>query len=228
MMSFLETTANGAIVVKLQDVEGQDILSPRCFQETVNRERGGCHVCFPQFGPDVFSQLPQHGFGRDVEWKVIRYTDTHQHYRLQGQDQYEDVFAEIIYSINAKSCTMALRVDNKSNHAIRCAPGFHPYYLVKGGVCTLNGRQLSVLQGETVFIEGEKQVLETDTHRIWMKSNTLTTWAVWSDMVDQYICIEPTLRGNAFLSKKAHKDEIIEPSQQREYQLSIEWHAKRS
>jgi D-hexose-6-phosphate mutarotase len=221
----------GAWLTNLSDESG-DVLFPKRLLKNADgeiKQRGGCHVCLPNFGPGGDSGLPQHGFGRDMVWEISDKTESSVLFELpRGRDGYEALSAELSYQLGERGLVMTLDLKNKDDKAkLRVAPAFYPYFAVLGdGKVKINGDvQLLDELHETVFTSGESQSLETPSRMLTLTSEQLPTWAHWTDQLGAYICVEPTAGGYAFL-KGAANDEILQPGEMKAYALKIEWHEK--
>lgn len=223
----MQSTSQGAIITSVSDDRGDDILFPRQYIATLNKERGGSHVCFPQFGPDGSGKLAQHGFGRDSLWSQIVATDIQQQYRLECDGEYQGTTAVLTYTRENNAMTMELSVHNDGQSAIRCSPGLHPYFATHNASVLLNGQDVERDCSVMREIFGDTHTLETSKHRITLSSDTLHTWAVWSDSTGRYLCVEPTLAGNAFLSHGDEGVDIIRPGGQKQYRVTITWEYKK-
>lgn len=220
----------GAWLTNLSDEKG-DVLFPKRVLKTTTgetKQRGGCHVCLPNFGPGGDSGLPQHGFGREMAWEVSDKTESSVLLELpQGNDSYKMLSAELSYQLGERSLIITLDVKNEGEEAFRVAPAFHPYFAVLGkGQVKVNGEvQLLDELNETVFITGNNQLLETPTRTFSLESTHLSTWARWTDLLGAYICVEPTADGYAFL-KTATNAEMLHPEMMKSYAMKIEWGEK--
>ncbi len=111
------------------------------------KERG-THICLPVFGPH--EGLMQHGFGRDLTWKVHNpsHRPSHQQTTLRlhvtgeetelGARRYAGLVAQLQYEIQdspdmGPRVIMNLRVANNSEEPFVIAPGFHPYFALPEG-----------------------------------------------------------------------------------------------
>ncbi len=153
-----EINHQGALLEKLQDNNGRDLLFPN--QVVGNKVRGGIPLCVPVFGAGAkFYGLNQHGYGRDLEWQYKK----HQYpegklFVLENpnhQDDsipriYNDLVVDVIYSLQPASNNKILnggqanpgeiilnslmRLENLSEEEeIPVAPGYHPYFPVQEG-----------------------------------------------------------------------------------------------
>jgi galactose mutarotase-like enzyme len=218
----------GAWLTNLSDDNG-DILFPRRQLTAADgsaKTRGGCHICLPNFGPGGKSGLPQHGFGRVLPWRVIDHSDASATLLLQGgAPGYEGLQTTIQFVIKDSSLSMMLSVENNGSEPLRVAPAFHPYFsLTKGeGEVKVDERThvLAELAG-TEFEDGDGKTLVTPGRHIHVTSRQLPTWAIWTDMLGDYVCVEPTYGGYSFLNAPA-PGELLQPGASATYECTISW-----
>jgi len=204
--------SHGAYVTKLTDNAGKPIL----FERTMigDKRRGGAHVCLPYFGPDAAGVKPQHGYGRDVEWKV----------EVTGDDEISCSYMEtaddevglitglnttMTYSYNAAYNTFytVMTVSNTSsrNGPQPFSPGFHPYFAVDPSDVRLNGEPINLADFEPFkeFPNTPEMTVESQGRVVTVSSQDLQHMVVWTDLRGDYLCVEPTLMGNAFDSRSS-------------------------
>lgn len=221
-------TRHGAWLMSLADEHG-DIVFPKQWIEAGSgkRARGGSHVCLPNFGPGGGTGLAQHGFGRTATWNVTeRGVASVTMQLIGGVSDYGSLVSNLTYTLAEKSLSMKLTVTNNGNAPLRIAPGFHPYFALTTGEAqvTVDDElyELSALAG-TVFVEGSRKQLTTRLRRITLSAENLTTWAIWTDKAGQYVCVEPTFAGNAFLNMDTDEDETLRTGLSKTYKLTINW-----
>lgn len=219
--------AVGAYVTELYDVAGRPILFPRT--RLGEKLRGGSHVCYPYFGPDRAGLLPQHGFGRTVAWQVEVSADERTVMCRYDEAQHElfaGLSAQLRYHLNATGDELAteLTVTNHSDQPRAVMPGFHPYMAVDPADVRLNGKQIDVADFEPFrsFPDSAKMTLETAGRTVTVSSGDLTHMIVWTDAQDNYLCVEPTARGNGF-DASATPHDVLQPGGVVEYRFSIAW-----
>ena len=220
-----EIDAGGAYVRFLNDENGQPIFAPLTRLGPDQKKRGGCHVCLPYFGADV-SGRPQHGFARDLEWRIEEREDgSVSAFFDTDVPLWEGFRAQIEYTAGERQFAMELKVFNGSTEARRVSPGFHPYFALEGNDFELDGRRLKANEfGEAQFIEGSSHHFETSTHTLILHSDELQTWALWSDRLGDYFCIEPTFRGPSQEAGTEPLDgEQLLPGEERSYRFTIRW-----
>lgn len=227
--STLVVDDNGAWVTRLCDTKG-DILFPRESLQIAGRQtkfRGGCHVCVPQFGPARGElDLPQHGFGRDSLWLLQDKTDSTLVFHLAPtHEDYIDLQIILRYELQENALRSELSLHNDGAREMRVAPGFHPYFAI-GDAVTIG------LDDETVQVDayhematahGFEKKLEVKGRQIVVSSEELNVWALWSDRLGDYFCVEPTLGGNRFLIDNPDEDETLAPNAHASYTMTISW-----
>lgn len=190
------------------------------------KARGGMHVCLPNFGPGGDSGLAQHGFGRTMRWGVTRQTPHSVSLQLRGPSPYyAGLEATLDYALEASSLQAALTLHNASHIPLRAAPGFHPYFHLNDAdtAVSVNGSVYELLSlGEAVFIHTDRVKLGTTEHTIQVSQQGLSTWAIWTDSLSNYVCVEPTYAGFRFLGPPT-PDDGLEPDEQRSFSCTISW-----
>lgn len=218
----------GGCLTNLSDEEG-DILFPKRLLKTadgVQKQRGGCHVCLPNFGPGGDSGLDQHGFGRTETWKVGDRTESSILLTLKGvEGSYTDMKSVLTYQLGDNRIVMTLESTNNGTSAVRLAPAFHPYFALHDeNDVQIDGEteQLNDM-AEATFIGGASHVLETQMRRFTLESTGLLQWAKWTDRLGRYVCVEPTFGGFTFENPTPAEGELLGPGESRTYSLSITW-----
>lgn len=217
----------GGYVVSLQNAKGQ-VLFPRTIytnDDGTHKVRGGQHVCLPNFGPGGESGFLQHGYGRLTPWRpVFEEQDSVFLVIDTGPGAYKKVRTELHYSVTEHSIDMALLVFNYGSTVVRFAPGFHPYFaLGTDGRAKLNGKELELTTlKDTKFMDGTTQQLEIADQSLTLESSELQRWAVWTDSMGGYVCVEPTLAGYAFLEEPVD-NQLIRGGVTRIYSMTISW-----
>ena len=216
----------GAWVTNVSDEKG-DVLFPRRKLKAADgteKVRGGCHVCLPNFGPGGASGQPQHGFGRQQLWEVIDRTDSSALLELNDNDGYAGLYAVLAYQLGENKMVMTLELTNNSNRELRVAPAFHPYFALTEGEVKIDSetQELDELQ-DTKFIEGDHRELELPNRRISLSSSELPVWALWTDRLGNYVCVEPTRAGYSFLNETPDQRELLGAGETKTYVLTIAW-----
>lgn len=218
-------TTSGAYITSLADEHG-DVFYPLQQLTTSDGERktrGGCHVCLPNFGPGGASGLAQHGFGRTSQWQVVEHTSDRVELMLQGSDAYAGLESRLVYTVAEHQLAMQLTLVNVGDDELLVAPAFHPYFAYDG-VPVLDGQPLADLAplAETIFVDGLTRQLATGRRTITLQSEGLPRWAVWTDGLGPYLCVEPTHSGNSFADNPAHATALA-PGQTAQYGVRVGW-----
>ncbi len=222
---------DGAWVEELRS-DGQPILFPKTELTSESGERktrGGMHVCLPNFGPGGDSGLAQHGFGRTAEWDIVSQSDNSVLLRLQNPPldpvAYSGLEATLQYTLDMQQLVSTLRIKNTGREAQRSAPGFHPYFYIDEleTAVLVNNKlyELSELAG-TEFITTESITLKTSGRSLVITQENLSTWALWTDGLANYACVEPTYGGYRFLEPPTH-DEHLAPGAEKSFSCTISW-----
>lgn len=219
----------GAWVTNLSDDSG-DILFPKRQLKAPDgstKVRGGCHVCLPNFGPGGDSGLVQHGFGRARQWRVGGQSESRLVLTLAGgAEGYEALESTLIYELTATSFHMTLSVTNTGIAPLRVGPAFHPYFALADseGQVRIDGHShdLDDLAG-TLFEAGEQMQLTTQRRTISLLSTGLSTWALWTDRLGSYVCVEPTMGGYTFLEKELGMEEALGQDATKTCAATIKW-----
>lgn len=220
--------SHGAYLTELTDSAENPIL----FEQTMlgDKRRGGAHVCLPYFGPDASGVLPQHGFGRDVEWdvEILNGNEISCVYEEMEGDFSTGFRARILYSMSEteSSFTTALLIANslKRKGPFSISPGFHPYFAVDPSNARLNGKPISLADFEPFkeFPSTPEMTLQSAGRTITVSSNDLQHMIVWTDARGDYLCVEPTLGGNGFDSTRPG-DTILNIGDIANYGYTISW-----
>ncbi len=217
---------NGAWVSELRR-DDVPVFFPRTELKSENgdvKQRGGMHVCLPNFGPGGDSGLPQHGFGRTHEWRVVSKHGAHVELLLEnGSSHYMGLESRLVYEVSSGAFKAKLVVKNVDGLSLRLAPAFHPYFQLDEpeSAVMVNGTvyELSELAG-TEFIEADTVDFRSHEQRLSLSQQGLGTWAIWTDRLGDYVCVEPTFGGNRFLEPLQPGEELL-PGDVRTYQLTI-------
>lgn len=226
--AYATVNPNGAWIESLED-GNEAIFYPRTELRSESGERkarGGMHVCLPNFGPGGTNGLDQHGFGRNLEWRVISSDKNSLTLGLENPNpRYQGLVATLNYVLLDRSLTATLTTENNGATTMRIAPGFHPYFYVGESDTAISINEtiydLDSLAG-TEFIEADKVLVKTPARQISIAQTQLNYWALWTDRLANYVCVEPTYGGNLFL-KEPSDDELLESGKQKEYGCSISW-----
>lgn len=170
--------------------------------------RGGMHVCAPNFSDDkLLDELPSHGFGRDKKWEVKDYGKDYLKLELKGLGPYDKVYFEISYKLLEDGLRTELTIENKGEKSLPLAPAFHPYFATSFEDLSLRDYKIEKKDlPDSIFIETSSMEFVKADMKVEIKgSKNIGTFTLWSDFLDNYICIEPTYNGKSFL------DDDLEP-----------------
>ena len=118
---------------------------------------------------------------------------------------------------------MQLTLVNVGEDELLVAPAFHPYFAYDSAL-VLDGQSLTDLTplAETIFVDGPMRQLATGLRTITLQSEGLPRWAVWTDGLGSYLCVEPTHSGNSFADNPAHAAALA-PGQTARYGVRVGW-----
>jgi len=218
-------TTDGAYITSLTDEYG-DVFYPLQQLTAPDGEcktRGGCHVCLPNFGPGGASGLAQHGFGRTSQWQGGGDTTDRGGGRGAGGGCDAWLESRLVYTVAEHQLAMQLTLVNVGEDELLVAPAFHPYFAYDG-VPVLDSQPLADLAplAETIFVDGPTRQLATGRRTITLQSEGLPRWAVWTDGLGPYLCVEPTHSGNSFADNPAHATVLV-PGQTARYGVRVGW-----
>lgn len=194
---------HGAYLYEVSE-SGKSILFPYALipdQSGSMKKRGGSHVCLPNFGaPGQSSELAQHGYGRVLDWTITELNSEHVRLELSGEGQYKNLKSSLSYAIADKSISVTLDLLNQGTEPLAVAPGFHPYFPTQAGEkgFKVNGEYLRLdeLAG-TYFRDGVSEV-EFAARTLRFSTDNLNRFAIWTDQLGDYVCVEPTYSINSF------------------------------
>jgi galactose mutarotase-like enzyme len=221
--------STGAYLLELHDSFGKPIVFPRT--QLGDKVRGGSHVCLPAFGPDASGKLPQHGYGREVEWDIVTSPDgrTVQCEHTQREGLYAGLQSRIMYqldeSVDSSVLQTTLSLFNQSIEPMPISPGFHPYFVVDPADIQLNGQRIALDDFEPFKSYGRHQsmTLETAGRTVTVSSPDIQDFIVWSDSRGEYLCIEPTLAGSGFDYIAPRAEELLPAGERRNFSYSVQW-----
>lgn len=219
-------STNGGYVTNLADETGDVLYPKRTLKNAAGEEktRGGCHVCMPNFGPGGDSGLAQHGYGRMSEWQIIEQSENAADFALSGEGAYAAMDATLHYEVLDRMFEMTLTLKNLGDTDLAVAPGFHPYFFRGKHTPEIDDEvyeNLDELEG-TKFIDGPRHELILGDRSLRLTSEELTTWAVWTDQLGDYVCVEPTYAGYAFIGDDS-QTQTLRAGEHRTYTTTIVW-----
>lgn len=135
-----------------------------------------------------------------MEWSVVDLNQDRISLRLKGEGAYQHLYSLIIYELEEKSFTSKLEMLNRGLEELDVAPGFHPYFAVEpteqGIAVDEEWHELASLSG-TVFRERVRKV-DFKNHTIHFDTDNINRFAIWTDQLGEYVCVEPTYAANSF------------------------------
>lgn len=210
----------GAMVTGFYDGE-LPIFYPDGMYTTGNGEkrRGGMPILFPQSGAvdpnGEYPLLKQHGFGRDLPWKVEKVDGSEARLVLESNDETNRLFpydfqATYIASLSEDKPKLHIQLDvqNNGDHILPLAPGFHPYFSVSNENKSKIKTNINGFDPKT-FAWEKSQLFETDGvvvieipdmgTMVMQTSKTLPYVKIWSEDGMNYFCVEPVAAPNGAL-----------------------------
>lgn len=197
--------------------EDDYVIYPKTIFEVNGKEkvRGGSHFCFPLFGDNTKYNLNQHGFAREVEWGVEENEENYLKLRLTPSiKEFEDLVLIAEFLLSENEFTTTLIIKNIGENDIEISPALHPYFkFYNKENIKIDGEKLSysdIELNDTVFT-GDVKSLDTGKYLLEFSQENLPKYAIWSDLLDEYICVEPTfnLRNEEYYNLKAGDREVF-------------------
>lgn len=220
---------NGAYIESLTD-KGQNIIFPLTeitLEDGSKKARGGNHSCLPNFGVDDSFKLKAHGFGRLLNWEPVNKNETTTHLFLRGIDEYSNLFTDLVYELRDNAIFMKLSLVNRGNTSLSIAPGFHPYLYSEDGYVNIEGKEYTRNELEnTVFLKGNELKFETSKYKYQYRCNNVNTFAIWTDFLDDYICVEPTYNGASFKNNSKERPYELKSNESFELEAVLTWEPK--
>ena len=220
---------NGAYIESLSD-KGQNIIFPLTeikLEDGTTKIRGGNHSCLPNFGIDDSYKLKAHGFGRSLIWEPVNKDEAVTHLFLRGIDEYSNLFTDLIYELKDNSLFMKLSLVNRGSTCLPIAPGFHPYIYSENSYIKVEGNEFTKEELiDTVFLKRNELKFETNKFKFEYECKNVNTFAVWTDFMDDYICVEPTYNGPSFKNNSSSKPYELKPNESFELEAVLKWEPK--
>lgn len=163
--------------------------------------RGGMHVCAPNFSDDkILNELKSHGFGRNLTWKVLDCGEDFLDLGLRGVGTYEKVDFEISYKLEEDGLRTRLLIKNKGTSPVPVAPAFHPYFRTSFDELVISDLVIDKESlPSSIFVDRENLSFKTKDFEIAILAcENVGVYTLWSDFLDDYICLEPTYNGKSF------------------------------
>lgn len=196
----LLVNTNGAYIEKFT-YDGKDVFYPK-FEREINgkmKTRGGSHPCLPSFGPSEINDLKDHGYGRDNEWEIKKISDKKIDLYLAGRCGYEGVDSFISYELGEDYLLAEIKMVNRSDKDLPVAPGFHPYFRA-GEDFKVDGLDFGDFNLEdTYFLDANEVDFRAENFNIKITSDNFHKFAIWTDFLEDYRCVEPCYNGKSFL-----------------------------
>ena len=170
----------------------------------IQKPRGGMHPCLPQFGVSEINKLMVHGYGRDLVWEIIEEDQNRIILALDGHFGYEGMNSLIEYSLDKNKFDVKLTLKNTSNNN----------FFIDG--VDLNHDDLR----KTIFVKSNEINFRTGENEVKILTDNFNVFAIWSDFIENYICIEPTFNGNSF-TKEKNNPYILNVKEEFKAQFSI-------
>lgn len=196
----LIANTNGAYIEEFS-CDDKDVFFPKFETEIKGKKkvRGGSHPCLPSFGPSEINDLKDHGYGRDYEWEVVEKNPCKVMLKLSGKCGYEGVDSFISYDLLRDGLFAEIEMVNKSCKDLPVAPGFHPYFKV-GSDFEVEGLDFGDFNLEdTYFLGGSEISFKGEYYKIKITSQNFHKFAIWTDFLDDYRCVEPCYNGKSFI-----------------------------
>jgi galactose mutarotase-like enzyme len=220
-----------------------ELLVPHHVNSSGSR-RGGVPICAPIFGPGEAVDLPQHGYARDMSWGVRKKDQTGglAQFSLEGHEpETPDLYAGVamqasmrIFTKNKRSALhMGLHTQHNGNRGdVPYSPAMHPYFPATEEdevkvVFPEDKRSETIDKAELGkgvefkdFRPGSLVSFATPGHIVGIISPEATTYMVWSDNPDKYLCVEPTLNGAI---PKTGVQSFLQPGQSASFNMQVAW-----
>ncbi|PID51862.1 MAG: hypothetical protein CR972_04975 [Candidatus Moraniibacteriota bacterium] len=194
---------NGMIVGGL--FQGKNVFFP-FMKRADGKERGGCPICFPAFGPPapVYSGEEQHGWLRHAH--LHTYTEDRSVISFGvhaiGGLYYGNMNVSVMHT--AKNHALISRLSFAHNPVCiddiqpLVRPGFHPYFPNDGATkLIVKGQEYTKFcqEARCIFVDSSDEIV-IDTGRLRMTMvlegfTDRTCLYLWSDNPRKYFCVEP-------------------------------------
>lgn len=215
---------NGGYVERLADNNKEIIYEEYKYisKEGKEKSRGGIFACVPNFGVDEITHENKHGYGREKDWGVIKKTSDSVVMELDGEREYEKLKSYLSYRVLKNSLEADLILENNGEEILNVAPAFHPYFKTYGQILIEDKIYSEKELASTVFINQSKMNFTNGDKEFSIETNNINTFALWTDNLDKYFCVEPTFNGTSF-SDKINKPYKLKPGEKFEINMVISW-----
>jgi galactose mutarotase-like enzyme len=181
-------------------IAGQNI-----FYKSHNHRRSGVPILFPfagllNEGKFENHDFAQHGFARDLEWKLVEHEPNYAVLKLDYKDLTHEMQAQypykfelfVKYELKDKALVMKVKVISCEGD-IKIAPGIHPYFPVYKIRTRLENR-IEVRRARSIQYDYKNFRLGINEDNVLKITDSQATKIVhWSDNPD-YTCWEPWTR----------------------------------
>ena len=231
--SDLEINLQGAYVTSLNYARKEVLFSAQKLGEKL---RGGVPVCAPVFGPGESVGLAQHGFARDIEWRIFSRNENEVKLTpVKNQSQvkmlpraYQMMSMQLMIKLQEDTLTMCLGIKNDGSENIVVSPGFHPYFYTTDATnvtvqSDITRRFTAEQLLATQFLpphQNKVSFMSQENVAVTIQSESLQQYAVWSANPDKYICVEPTMGG--YLEHQPNPP-VLQPGEFQTYDMTISW-----
>lgn len=118
---------------------------------------------------------------------------------MEGKCGYEGMDSFITYELFEKGLLAEIEMVNKTDKDLPVAPGFHPYFKV-GNDFKVEGLDFGDFNLEdTYFLGGSEVSFKVEFYKIKITSQNFHKFAIWTDFLDDYRCVEPCYNGKSFV-----------------------------
>ncbi len=205
----------GAYLTKFTAAQ-HDVLFPRTTLSTSTglKQRGGCHVCLPQFSrAGLHPHLDLHGFGRTIPWTVEQRSEDH--VRLLADPEairkenpvYAHLRATMEVRLGENMLELRLHLQNTGESPFDVAPAFHPYFAhAEGEALKIDGTLIhpEEPQYEATAYVPTPTTVQLGEYRWAVEHEHLPIAALWTDQPGAYFCIEPTHSKTSFTDNEGY------------------------
>lgn len=204
--------------------DGENVYYPKSYLEKDGKTklRGGSHVCLPHFGVSEKVNQSNHGFARDSEWEVVEQTENKVKLHLNEEiDGYEFMHAYLTYELVGNRFISIIEVENKGEDKFTISPAFHPYFeFTTKEELFIDDKSVEFNKelDESIF-EGNIENVKTGRFDITFEEERMPKYVVWSDQIDNYICIEPTNNHKALAD--GEELVVVEPNTKEIFKFEI-------